>query len=107
MVCVATALRASSIAASALPTVCLRLVLDFVVLSLIELEEQTFGTVSSSLYASKTGVWFKLAWTQDPWLSTPLHARGIQGTPACRQAVGVADCVLRMRWECRNANLHC
>ena len=81
MVCVATALRASSIAASALPTVCLRLVLDFVVLSLIELEEQTFGTVSSSLYASKTGVWFKLAWTQDPWLSTPLHARGIQGTP--------------------------
>ena len=52
---VATALRASSIAASALPTFCLRLVLDFVVLSLIELEEQTSGTVSSRLPCGRGG----------------------------------------------------
>jgi len=27
----------------------------------------------------KTGVWSKLAWTQDVWRRTPLYAVGMQG----------------------------
>ena len=35
--------------------------------------------VRSSQPVGKTGVWSKLAWTQDPWRSTPLQAAGVQG----------------------------